>query len=74
MFLMRLEKGGSVMKRRLIAALLAAMMALTIGAPAAFAGVKGDANCNAGRGNNSETTPENDCDPGNSGGVNQGGD
>jgi hypothetical protein len=61
-------------KRRFIAALLAAMMALTIGAPAAFAGVKEDAKCNSGRGNMSETTPDNDCDPGNSGGHNQGGD
>ena len=65
------------MKRRLIALLVAAMMALTIGAPAAFAGGTDggtDGKCNAGRGNLSETTPENDCDPGNSGGNNQGGD
>jgi len=32
------------------------------------------AKCNSGRGNDSETEPENDCDPGNSGGHNQGGD
>ena len=30
--------------------------------------------CNAGRGNGSETTPATDCDPGNSGANNQGGD
>ena len=30
--------------------------------------------CNSGRGNNSEDTPETDCDPGNSGGHNNGGD
>ena len=30
--------------------------------------------CNSGRGNDSETDPRNDCDPGNSGGNNQGGD
>jgi len=30
--------------------------------------------CNAGRGNGSETTPANDCDPGNSAGHNNGGD
>jgi hypothetical protein len=30
--------------------------------------------CNSGRGNGSETTPANDCDPGNSGGHNNGGD
>ena len=30
--------------------------------------------CNAGGGNGSETTPATDCDPGNSGGNNNGGD
>ena len=30
--------------------------------------------CNAGRGNGSETTLPTDCDPGNSGGHNKGGD
>lgn len=30
--------------------------------------------CNSGRGNGSETDPSNDCDPGNSGGHNNGGD
>jgi hypothetical protein len=30
--------------------------------------------CNSGRGNASETEPANDCDPGNSGGHNNGGD
>ncbi len=30
--------------------------------------------CNSGRGNGSETTPATDCDPGNSGGRNNGGD
>jgi hypothetical protein len=32
------------------------------------------AKCNSGGGNGSETTPANDCDPGNSAGHNQGGD
>ena len=32
------------------------------------------AKCNSGRGNDSETTPDDDCDPGNSGGHNNGGD
>ncbi|MDQ3484274.1 MAG: hypothetical protein M3445_02505 [Actinomycetota bacterium] len=32
------------------------------------------AKCNAGRGNGSESTPATDCDPGNSGGKNNGGD
>ncbi len=30
--------------------------------------------CNSGRGNSSESTPATDCDPGNSGGHNNGGD
>jgi hypothetical protein len=30
--------------------------------------------CNSGRGNGSETVPESDCDPGNSGSRNSGGD
>lgn len=34
----------------------------------------GNKKCNAGRGNLSETDPNNDCDPGNSGANNQGGD
>ena len=62
------------MKRRLIALLVGALMALTIGAPAALAGGVDDGKCNSGRGNGSETTPLTDCDPGNSGGNNQGGD
>ncbi|MBA2462650.1 MAG: hypothetical protein H0V45_12945 [Actinobacteria bacterium] len=33
-----------------------------------------DAKCNAGNGNGSETVPASDCDPGNSGGKNNGGD
>ncbi|MGI8684349.1 MAG: hypothetical protein ACR2MO_04540 [Acidimicrobiales bacterium] len=40
----------------------------------AFAGVEPTAKCNSGRGNGSETMPANDCDPGNSGGHNNGGD
>ena len=40
----------------------------------AWAGGEESAKCNAGRGNLSETTPETDCDPGRSGGHNQGGD
>ena len=60
------------MKRRLIMFLAAALVALTIGAPAALAG--GEAvKCNSGIGNGQETTIENDCDPGNSGGHNNGG-
>jgi len=52
---------------------------LTFGpATAAFAGGScsggGKVKCNSGRGNGSETTIANDCDPGNSGGHNNGGD
>jgi hypothetical protein len=62
------------MKRRLIALLVGALMALSLGAPAALAGgTVDDGNCNAGRGNGSEGGTIPDCDPGNSGG-NQGGD
>lgn len=58
--------------KRAVAFLLVA--GLTMGtATTAFAGdTKGK--CNSGRGNSSETTPDNDCDPGNSGGHNSGGD
>ena len=34
----------------------------------------GGPKCNSGNGNGSEPTAEKDCDPGNSGGHNQGGD
>lgn len=36
--------------------------------------IEGHIKCNSGNGNGSETLPENDCDPGNSGGHNNGGD
>lgn len=58
-----------------VCALLGAMSA-----PVAFAGETppkpGDpkAKCNSGKGNGSETAPANDCDPGKSGGHNNGGD
>jgi hypothetical protein len=64
--------------RRLILAIFAIMLAASFtGAPALAGGSGGgdpSAKCNSGRGNDSETTPETDCDPGNSGGHNQGGD
>ena len=53
---------------------IATMIGL-VGAAPAFAGdPEPTGKCNAGRGNLSETTPATDCDPGNSGGHNQGGD
>jgi len=62
--------------RRFVLTLFALVLAAGFtGAPAAFADPpKGDGKCNSGRGNDSETTPATDCDPGNSGGKNQGGD
>lgn len=57
---------------RTLAVLLALAFALATVGPA-FAGGEA-AKCNSGRGNGSETTPATDCDPGNSGGQNQGGD
>ncbi len=61
--------------RKLILALFAIMLAASFtGGTALAGGEPGDARCNAGRGNGSETTPATDCDPGQSGGVNKGGD
>lgn len=64
--------------KRLIGVVLAGAFSVGLAAPV-FAEGGGEeppapAKCNSGRGNNSETAPENDCDPGNSGGHNQGGD
>jgi hypothetical protein len=60
--------------KRILGALLAAGIVLGSGG-AAFAGEPGDTGkCNSGRGNQSETDPANDCDPGKSGGHNNGGD
>jgi hypothetical protein len=56
--------------RRVIAILFASAIAGAFSAPAIGAPLH---KCNAGGGNGSETTPENDCDPGNSGGNNNGG-
>lgn len=65
------------MSKKLAAILSAAALIGAMSAPAAFAtppkpGEK--AKCNSGNGNASETDPANDCDPGNSGGHNNGGD
>jgi hypothetical protein len=60
--------------RRLILALFALLLVAGFtGAPSAFADPP-KAKCNSGNGNQSETDPSNDCDPGNSGGHNNGGD
>ena len=64
--------------KRLAVAVMAGAFTLGLAAPA-FAGTcegggGGKVKCNSGRGNGSETAPGNDCDPGNSGGHNNGGD
>ena len=59
-------------KRTFLALLAAMLLAAASITPALAADEHGK--CNSGRGNQSETTPDNDCDPGNSGGHNQGGD
>ena len=60
--------------RKLVAVLLASLVAGALSAPAMSAPLHPKAKCNAGNGNASETDPANDCDPGNSGGNNSGGD
>ena len=60
-------------RKRIIGALIAGGLTFATAAPA-FAGDTGTGKCNSGRGNNSETDPASDCDPGNSGGHNKGGD
>jgi len=57
--------------KRVFLALLAAMLLAAASVTPALAG---GPKCNSGNGNGSEPTAEKDCDPGNSGGHNQGGD
>ena len=56
--------------RRVIAVLLASLVAGALSGPAFSAQLH---KCNSGGGNGQESTVENDCDPGNSGGNNNGG-
>ncbi len=69
------NNGGMTMNRRkaLIGLVMAGGLTLGVAAPA-FAGDSDHHKCNSGRGNGSEATPATDCDPGNSGGNNNGGD
>ena len=62
--------------RRMIVGLFAGALTLGVASPAFGWDCEHDkkAKCNSGRGNGSETAPANDCDPGNSGGNNNGGD
>ncbi|HEX6567608.1 MAG TPA: hypothetical protein VF015_00510 [Acidimicrobiales bacterium] len=55
-------------------AMAAAALAMLIGLAGPAAAWGNEDKCNSGNGNGSETTPDNDCDPGNSGGHNNGGD
>ena len=58
--------------RKTFAILFACAVAGAFSAPAISA--PSPHKCNSGGGNASETDPANDCDPGNSGGKNNGGD
>ena len=60
--------------RRLIAIAFACAIAGAFSAPAFSAPLHPNEKCNSGGGNGSETTPADDCDPGNSGGNNNGKD
>jgi hypothetical protein len=60
---------------RLTAALFAVVFGLAVAAPVYASGGGGEPRkCNSGGGNGSETSPADDCDPGNSGGHNNGKD
>lgn len=61
-------------KKVLLAAVLAGGLVFGAAAPAFATGGETPAKCNSGRGNGSEPVPATDCDPGNSGGHNSGGD
>ncbi len=64
------------MLRKKMAVLLGTVfLGVTVAAPSVFASpLHPNAKCNSGSGNSSETDPASDCDPGNSGGKNNGGD
>jgi len=66
----------AITRKRLVGVVLTGAFTVGLTAPAFAEGgtPPPPAKCNSGRGNNSETTPANDCDPGNSGGHNNGGD
>ena len=65
----------SMLKKKMAVLLGTIFLGVTVAAPSAFADpLHPKPKCNAGNGNASETDPANDCDPGNSGGNNNGGD
>jgi len=61
-------------RKRIAAALLVGVFSVGSAATAFAAPPDHKGKCNSGNGNNSEDTPETDCDPGGSGGHNNGGD
>ena len=84
----RTTTGRGLMKSKIITLIIAAGLVGTAGTAGVIAASNGGGSksaaksqyvddkekCNSGRGNDSETEPDNDCDPGNSGGNNNGGD
>lgn len=58
-------------KKKMAVLLGTIFLGVAVGAPAGLSAPLHK--CNAGGGNGSETDPANDCDPGNSGGNNNGG-
>jgi hypothetical protein len=60
--------------RKIVAMLFVCALAGAFSAPAVATDFHPKPKCNAGSGNGSEPTPGTDCDPGNSGGNNNGGD
>jgi hypothetical protein len=64
-----------MLKKKMAVLLGTVFLGVTVAAPSVWASpLHPNAGCNAGNGNGSETTPADDCDPGNSGGNNNGGD
>jgi hypothetical protein len=61
-----------MLKKKMAVLLGTIFLGVTVAAPAGLGAPLHK--CNAGNGNASETDPATDCDPGNSGGNNNGGD
>jgi hypothetical protein len=69
----------AITRKRLVGVVIASGFTVCLAAPTFADGFpppdpEPAAKCNSGRGNASETTLDNDCDPGKSGGHNKGGD
>jgi hypothetical protein len=65
---------GTFTRRAAVVTAAAAFGLITFAGPALAEDTADPGKCNSGRGNLSETVPDNDCDPGNSAGRNNGGD